>query len=121
MIFCVGTGVRPQSETDFVVLHLFDDEDDSAAAEGPRALEEELPTAARAEGLVGVVPDRRLTTARGVRRPELLQRRTEEGARRVRAGEVVQPLESRKVPLLHASHEQQQLGLSPFIAAPAAA
>jgi hypothetical protein len=28
----VGTGVRPQEETDFVVLHLFDDPDGFAAA-----------------------------------------------------------------------------------------
>jgi rubrerythrin len=39
----VGTGVRPQSETDFVVLHLFDDEDGRAAAREMDATIGELP------------------------------------------------------------------------------
>jgi rubrerythrin len=39
----VGTGVRPQSETDFVVLHLFGDRDGLAAAADMDRTVEELP------------------------------------------------------------------------------
>jgi hypothetical protein len=39
-------------------------------------LEEELPAAARAEGLIGLVPDRGLAAAGGIRGPELVERRT---------------------------------------------
>ena len=39
-------------------------------------LEEELPAAARAEGLIGLVPDRGLAANGGVGSPKLLQRRT---------------------------------------------
>jgi rubrerythrin len=39
----VGTGVRPQSETDFVVLHLFGDRDGLSAAAGMDRTVEELP------------------------------------------------------------------------------
>jgi hypothetical protein len=39
-------------------------------------LEEQLAAAARAEGLIGLVPDRGLAAAGGVRGPELLERRT---------------------------------------------
>ena len=37
------------------------------------SLEEELPTAAGAEGLIGLVPDRGLTADGRIRGPELLQ------------------------------------------------
>src|SRR5882762_5834003 len=40
------------------------------------ALEEELAAAARAERLIGLVPDRRLTAVARVRGPQLLKRRT---------------------------------------------
>jgi hypothetical protein len=39
------------------------------------ALEEQLSAAARAERLVGLIPDRRLAPARGIRGPELVERR----------------------------------------------
>jgi hypothetical protein len=39
-------------------------------------LQEQLSAAARAEGLIGLVPDRSLAAARRVRGPELLERRT---------------------------------------------
>jgi hypothetical protein len=39
----VGTGVRPQSETDFVVLHLFGDDDGLAAARAMDAKVQSLP------------------------------------------------------------------------------
>jgi hypothetical protein len=39
-------------------------------------LEEQLSTAARAKGLIRLIPDRRLAATCGVRGPKLLQRRT---------------------------------------------
>ena len=43
----VGTGVRPQSETDFVVVHLFGDDDGAAAAREMDRTMAELPGLAR--------------------------------------------------------------------------
>ncbi len=45
----VGTGVRPQSETDFVVLHLFGDREGLAAAAGMDRTVQELPGMAGAD------------------------------------------------------------------------
>jgi hypothetical protein len=39
----VGTGVRPQSETDFVVVHLFGDDDGIRAARGMDAAVDRIP------------------------------------------------------------------------------
>jgi hypothetical protein len=47
----------------------------------PEALEEELSTAARAQGLIGLVPDRGLAATGGVCGPKLRQRRTTRAGR----------------------------------------
>src|SRR6267143_4068048 len=53
------------------------------------ALEEELSAAARAKGLIRLVPDRCLAATGGVRGPKLLQRRT---ARAGRDEDLTQPM-----------------------------
>lgn len=60
----VGTGVRPQAETDFVVLHLFGDEDGRAAARAMDATVDGLPGQAGL-GLFGRARARALSRAGG--------------------------------------------------------